>query len=430
MQLDNELLAVQAALYQAADKERRSLLKKESRTWQETQALAELNEDVKSCEAGYRKSKAIDDAIKLQEKYAKSSLPELRAVLRDAEVRADSAKFEYQYLEYDLSPGQSADLEKLLGERYGHIFEEARKTVAETKDLEKQARVAVLAQQLRDRMRKVAARANMLAKRKQLREFMGGEDRRIESLRIIAGLPPETQRDPTINHNMEDLWGKGSEDAAKENSSGKESQERLRTRLPPRQPHLPPQNRPVRESRLPFQLFEESASIMWRAWAIFGTVTLASAVAQVPPSAEANRWSKIERDLKTAASFDDTWDRRPMWGYLSDYLHAQRQQATERGLSKRIAVRWAHVGDRGKFTPLLIDRKFSLAASRHVGSVTWRDEFVNSFRACLMPLPGQVVLFAYPASGAANPRDMYYRHLTEVGRFRGYLEGQVYQRLA
>ncbi len=53
----------------------------------------------------------------------------------------------------------------------------------------------------------------------------------------------------------------------------------------------------------------------------------------------------------------------------------------------------------------------------------------NSFRACLMPLPGQVVLFAYPASGAANPRDMYYRHLTEVGRFRGYLEGQVYQRL-
>ncbi len=82
VQLDNELLAVQAALYQAADKERRALLKKESRTWQETQALAELNEDVKSCEAGYRKSKAIDDAIKLQEKYAKSSLPELRGTPR------------------------------------------------------------------------------------------------------------------------------------------------------------------------------------------------------------------------------------------------------------------------------------------------------------------------------------------------------------
>ena len=223
VQLENELLAVQAVLYQAAEKERKSLLKKESRTWQETQALAELSEDVKSCEAGYGKSRAIDDAIKLQEKYAKSSLPELRAVYRDAEVRADSAKFEYQYLEYDLSPGESADLQKLLGERYGHIFEEARKTVAETKDLEKRAaRVAVLAQQLRERMRESRSARTMLAKRKQLREFMGGEDRRIESLRIIAGLPTEAQRDPTINRNMEDLWGKGSEDAAEENSSGKE----------------------------------------------------------------------------------------------------------------------------------------------------------------------------------------------------------------
>ena len=172
---------------------------------------------------------------------------------------------------------------------------------------------------------------------------------------------------------------------------------------------------------------------MWRVRANFGllcALALASAgLAKEPPSAEANQWSKIERDLKNAAGFDDTWDRRPMWGYLSDYLHAQRQQTSERDLSKRIAARWAHVGDRGKFTPLLIDRKYSLAAMRQVGSVTWQDEFVDSFRACLLPLPGQVVLFAYPASGAANPRDVYYRHLTEVGRFRGYLEGQVYQRL-
>ena len=61
-----------------------------------------------------------------------------------------------------------------------------------------------------------------------------------------------------------------------------------------------------------------------------------------------------------------------MWGYLSDYLHAQRQQAGEAELSQRIAARWANVGDRGKFTPLLIDLKYSLAASRQVGSVTWR----------------------------------------------------------
>ena len=174
---------------------------------------------------------------------------------------------------------------------------------------------------------------------------------------------------------------------------------------------------------------------MWRAPAILGllgALLLASADdAQEPPSAGGDRWSKIEHELKSAAGFDDTWDRRPMWGYLSDYLHAQRQQTSETELGKQIVARWADAGDARKFTPLLVDRKYSLAASRQVGSVTWRSESVDSFCACLLPLPGQVVLFAYPASAAASPRDIYYRHLRELDqlRLRGYLEAQVHQRL-
>ncbi len=174
---------------------------------------------------------------------------------------------------------------------------------------------------------------------------------------------------------------------------------------------------------------------MWRAPAILGllgALLLASADdAQEPPSAGGDRWSKIEHELKSAAGFDDTWDRRPMWGYLSDYLHAQRQQTSETELGKQIVARWADAGDARKFTPLLVDRKYSLAASRQVGSVTWRSESVDSFCACLLPLPGQVVLFAYPASAAASPRDIYYRHLRELDqlRLRGYLEVQVHQRL-
>ena len=82
VQLENELLAVQSAIYLAADKERHALMKKPNRTWQETQALAELNDDVRGCEAGFEKSKMNVDALTLRDKLAKSSLPELRGAPR------------------------------------------------------------------------------------------------------------------------------------------------------------------------------------------------------------------------------------------------------------------------------------------------------------------------------------------------------------
>lgn len=211
IQLADEVTIIHALIYRAAEKERRPLEHKENLTWKEAQAVVELSDDLKACEDGMKRIGEVPDRLKIEAQYAGKSLPELREARRDIEVRADAAKFEYQYLEFEFDPQQSADVQKLLGERYGKIFEDARRCVDETKDLEKRAaRVAILARETRDRLREGRRARNMFVRRQQLIQFMVGEDRRLASLRVIAGMPEETPdaaTAETTQKNMEELFG-------------------------------------------------------------------------------------------------------------------------------------------------------------------------------------------------------------------------------
>ncbi len=208
--LKNEEIAVRKMLYEAAKREHGRLQRRPKPTWREQQRIAELADDARRCEAA--KDAVVPDQLAIQEKYADQTIAQLREALRSLEVRAEAARFEYEYLEYELTPQDSQDMAKLLGERYASILQQARDVVDQTKDLEiRAAKVAFLARETRKHLRELRTTRRLIAHRKKLMEFVAGEDRRMEALRVIAGVPlekdsAEPAAEPVDEEQAEALW--------------------------------------------------------------------------------------------------------------------------------------------------------------------------------------------------------------------------------
>lgn len=157
----------------------------------------------------------------------------------------------------------------------------------------------------------------------------------------------------------------------------------------------------------------------------------AAAIAQDRGPAASGDWLSIQGGLELSRRHDLNADRHALWDYLRDYLRVEYDQTAASGLRERIVDRWKHAADPAQFSPLLIDRIYTLKAARRLGSVSWQAQFSDAYRACLLPVPRQVILLAYPAPGSAIPPDIYHRHLAELEqlRQRGYLEERTFQRL-
>ena len=188
LRLRHEETVVRKLLYQTAKSEHDRLAAKAERTWREQQQLAILAGDIQACESA--KDAIVTDQLTLEQKYRNNSIPELREILRQLEVRVEAAKFEFTYLKFELEPQDTRDIVDLLGERFGKILEEAREVVKQSKDLEKRAAsVAVLARETREQLRELRLTRGLISRNKKLMEFRAGEARRMEALSVISGLP-------------------------------------------------------------------------------------------------------------------------------------------------------------------------------------------------------------------------------------------------
>ena len=406
-QLADEVTAIQAAICKAAEKARPALMQKKDRTWIEEQSLAELDYDLKRCAGGARGFAGISNPLELQQRYAKSSLLELREALRTAELRAYNAKYRVERLQLDLDPQQDADAQKLLGARY-KIFEGARRALNETEGLERQAvQVSVLAEETREHLRQLRTARSGIARRKKLEQFGAGEAHRLEALQIIAGGPQESPHDSADDPNMKDMFGKGS-------AEGAPPRRKARAQDRPPSPPLRRNNLDHRSRSGPLLMLLVrtilSVCCLLAASVPAHAQPTASAAAEKAPrdqrlprdeletlSAQAEKARKIVQVLRRSHGYS-TPDLRHAWRYLADYVRAQFAQAGQSAARDRVLAPWRHVGRGQPLAILLVPNAYSLTATRRIGLVSWRSSFTDSYRACLLSLPGQVVLFAYPAA--------------------------------
>ncbi len=139
-------------------------------------------------------------------------------------------------------------------------------------------------------------------------------------------------------------------------------------------------------------------------------------------------WVRVEEQLSQRGAADFQPNRRPLWRHLGNYLRAQWAQSPAQRQVEMLE-RWAHVGDSRRFEPLLVEPVYQICALREVGSVEWRGSERDTYRVCLLPLPGQVVLFAYPDQ--IEPLILYQEHAKQLTRQRnaGFLQSQAYDRI-
>lgn len=186
--LQDEARVVRSLLYAAAKKAHDALSAKTPRTWREEQELAALADDLAHCRTDA--NPLAENINETRQRYRDATVAQLRETVRDVELRAETSDFRYRYLEYELTPQDADEMNRVLGERYGAIFQEARQIVEETKDLEKRAaKVAVLAEQTREHLRELRNTRSMIARRHALLKFVAGEAGRIEAIGVIAGIP-------------------------------------------------------------------------------------------------------------------------------------------------------------------------------------------------------------------------------------------------
>ncbi len=219
--LEDKEVVIRAVLSELASRERANLEHKEKRTFRDEQLLAELVDDIKTCANASAEVGNVPESLELQKKYKQLSIPELREALRDVQIRAEEARFNFRYLEYEFSPEDSKDIEKLLGERYGKIYLDARSVVKETQKLEGTAvKVAILARETRDQLRELSMARRMTERRLKLLEFVAGEERRMDLLTTIAGFDIKAQADDSGNRRvLEEIWGTTVQQNASEKNS-------------------------------------------------------------------------------------------------------------------------------------------------------------------------------------------------------------------
>lgn len=125
------------------------------------------------------------------------------------------------------------------------------------------------------------------------------------------------------------------------------------------------------------------------------------------------KWPAIEKDLQRRATLDLERDRRKMWDYLAEYLGAQLERVpTEE--ARREILQWSQYLVQHE-PPILLGKVYSLAATRQIGSIRWRANTPDPYRLCLLPVPGQLLLFAYPDRKATtDTRVMTEMHLKEL----------------
>ncbi len=119
-----------------------------------------------------------------------------------------------------------------------------------------------------------------------------------------------------------------------------------------------------------------------------------------PPEA----WPEIEQALRRRSTYDTEWDRRPMWKYLAEYLATQLDRTPDEA-ARRDVLRWArYTALHG--SPILLPEARSLAATRRIGSISWRAVSPDPYRLCLLAVPGRILLFGYPDPEIVEPRTL------------------------
>lgn len=138
---------------------------------------------------------------------------------------------------------------------------------------------------------------------------------------------------------------------------------------------------------------------------------LAGMPAGVAPADDGSEsWGRIERAIQDRRQQDvdlgNIDERRRMWRYLHDYLHAEFERGSAAS-RRRLVAAWSGVADPA-CVPLPLPPR-TLSAIRP----GWRGQG-GEYRLWLVPLTGQVVLFAYPRASLDAPAHLHSVHRTEV----------------
>ncbi len=154
-------------------------------------------------------------------------------------------------------------------------------------------------------------------------------------------------------------------------------------------------------------------------------------LACIPPAhAELpQQWPDLEAALNSRKTEDTVWERRRMWPYLAAYFRTQLESGANEAGQQEILTWAAHLARHDK--PLLLKEPHSLAATRQIGSVRWQAVNKDTYRLCLLPVPGQLLLFGYPDRDLGDPRMISELHMAQLSpqQRRSYLESVAYKKI-